>query len=165
MTKAPSTSIRMFLKAHPTVACENIRFSSLFAAEDVSRGTSPAAKWVEKRMFSQANPTVAYSNRFCPSSRKRENVILIEHASCYDVFKWFIFGVWHHRLEASVFVRPHENKRPAFSKISTLESGFEKMCFWRPFLPDTCGRKAKPENNNPASMEDRCSEDWYFSLW
>jgi len=26
------------------VACENIRFSSLFAAGDISRGTSPAAK-------------------------------------------------------------------------------------------------------------------------
>ena len=43
------------------IACENIRFSSLFAARDVSRGntkrpreTSPAAKSVEKRMFSQA---------------------------------------------------------------------------------------------------------------
>ena len=32
------------------IACENIRFSSLFAP----RETSPAAKSVEKRMFSQA---------------------------------------------------------------------------------------------------------------
>ena len=44
---------------HFHVACENIRFSSLFAAGtagDVSRGeTSPAAKREEKRMFSQAN--------------------------------------------------------------------------------------------------------------
>ena len=37
------------------VACENIRFSSLFAAGDVSRETSPAAKSEGKRMFSQAN--------------------------------------------------------------------------------------------------------------
>ena len=33
--------------------------------------------------------------------------------------------------------RPSKRKRkagePAFSKISTLESVFEKMCFWRPF--------------------------------
>ena len=40
------------------IACENIRFSSLFAAGDVSRGgtreTSPAAKSEQKRMFSQA---------------------------------------------------------------------------------------------------------------
>ena len=36
------------------VTCENIRFSSLFAAGDVWRETSPAAKSVEKRMFSQA---------------------------------------------------------------------------------------------------------------
>ena len=33
------------------LACENIHFSSLFAAGDVS---SPAAKSEEKRMFSQA---------------------------------------------------------------------------------------------------------------
>ena len=43
------------------IACENIRFSSLFAAGDVSlllvppRETSPAANSEEKRMFSQAS--------------------------------------------------------------------------------------------------------------
>ena len=37
------------------LACENIRFSSLFVAEDVSRGTSSATKSEEKRMFSQAS--------------------------------------------------------------------------------------------------------------
>ena len=45
------------------LACENIRFSSLFAAGGVSRGvtflpsreTFPAAKSEEKRMFSQAS--------------------------------------------------------------------------------------------------------------
>ena len=37
------------------LACENIRFSRLFAAVDVSRETSPAAKSEEKRMFSQGN--------------------------------------------------------------------------------------------------------------
>ena len=37
------------------VACENNRFSSLFAAGDVSRETSPAAKSEEKRLFSQAS--------------------------------------------------------------------------------------------------------------
>ena len=37
-----------------SLACENIRFSSLFVAEDVSRETSSATKSEEKRMFSQA---------------------------------------------------------------------------------------------------------------
>ena len=39
------------------VACENIRFSTLFAAGDdvPPRETSPAAMSEEKRMFSQAN--------------------------------------------------------------------------------------------------------------
>ena len=36
-------------------ACENIRFSSLVVAGDVSREASPATKSEEKRMFSQAN--------------------------------------------------------------------------------------------------------------
>ena len=36
------------------VACENIRFSLLFAAGDVSHETCPAAKSKEKRTFSQA---------------------------------------------------------------------------------------------------------------
>ena len=36
------------------LACENTRFSSLFAAGDVPRETSPAAKSEEKRMFSHA---------------------------------------------------------------------------------------------------------------
>ena len=42
------------VQAVETVACESIRFSSLFAAGDVSRETSPATKSEEKRMFSQA---------------------------------------------------------------------------------------------------------------
>ena len=36
------------------IACENIRFSSLFAAGDVSREMFPAAKSEEKGMLSQA---------------------------------------------------------------------------------------------------------------
>ena len=36
------------------LACENIPFYSLFAAEEVSRETSPAAKSEGKRMFWQA---------------------------------------------------------------------------------------------------------------
>ena len=37
------------------IACENIRFSSLFAAGDVPRETFPSTKSEEKRIFSQAN--------------------------------------------------------------------------------------------------------------
>ena len=44
------------------VACENIRFSSLFAAGDdvPPRETSPVAKSEEKRMFSQATNLGTY---------------------------------------------------------------------------------------------------------
>ena len=43
------------------IACENIGFSSLFAAVDVSRGgTSTAATSEEKRMFSQATKRKYY---------------------------------------------------------------------------------------------------------
>ena len=38
-----------------TVACENIRFFSLFVAGDVSCETSPATKSEKKRMFLQVN--------------------------------------------------------------------------------------------------------------
>ena len=41
-------------KAGFHLACENIRFSSLFVAEDVPHETSTATKREEKRMFSQA---------------------------------------------------------------------------------------------------------------
>ena len=34
------------------LACEHSRFSPLFAAEDVSRETSPVANGEEKRLFS-----------------------------------------------------------------------------------------------------------------
>ena len=47
-------------ETNETLACENIRFSSLFAAGDVLRETSPAAKSEEKRMFSQANETFIF---------------------------------------------------------------------------------------------------------
>ena len=49
------------MESSRAVACENIRFSSLFAVGEVSHGvgsppreTSPATKSEEKRMFSQA---------------------------------------------------------------------------------------------------------------
>ena len=48
---------------HYQLACENIRFSALFAAGTFrAEETSPAAKSVEKRMFSQANYWVACEN-------------------------------------------------------------------------------------------------------
>ena len=43
--------------------------------------------------------------------------------------------------KTSGFVRPNLNEKPAFSKISTLESVFEKMRFGDPFSSsDRCGR-------------------------
>ena len=47
--KSNNQTIKNFITDH--LACENIRFSSLFAAGDE---TSPAAKSEEKRVFSQA---------------------------------------------------------------------------------------------------------------
>ena len=47
-------SFRLLSSDVKVLACENIRFSSLFVAEDVSRETSTATKSEEKRMFSQA---------------------------------------------------------------------------------------------------------------
>ena len=42
------------------VACEKIRFSSLFAAGDGSRETSPAAKSEGKGIFSQTSPAAGW---------------------------------------------------------------------------------------------------------
>ena len=47
-----------------SVACENIRFSSLFAACE----TSPAAKSEEKWMFSQATKSETRDKQICPLS-------------------------------------------------------------------------------------------------
>ena len=55
--------------ARDSVACENSRFSSLFDAEDVSLGTSPAAKSEEKRLFSQASENVKHDVRVCSNNR------------------------------------------------------------------------------------------------
>ena len=46
-------SLVVWVRRYLDIACENIRFSSLFG--DVSRRTSPATKSEEKRMFLQAN--------------------------------------------------------------------------------------------------------------
>ena len=57
----------------PSVACKNIRLSSPFVAGDVSRGgtcdvpprkTSPTTGSENKRMFSQANPSVTQNTLY-----------------------------------------------------------------------------------------------------
>ena len=57
VSRFPRSTVQYDSSATGYVACEHIRFSSLFAAGDVSvppRETSPAAKSEEKRMSSQA---------------------------------------------------------------------------------------------------------------
>ena len=70
-------------------------------------------------------------------TRKRYPLLSMRHATMYvnDVFLVYDIIVF----ETSIFVRPHENEKPAFSKISTLESVCEKMSFRWPFSADTCG--------------------------
>ena len=60
------TRYKNWRRQHTThaLACENIRFSSLFVAEDVSRETSSATKSEEKRMFSQATHTLGRNLTF-----------------------------------------------------------------------------------------------------
>ena len=53
--------------------CENNRFSSLFAAEDVSRETFPAAKSEEQRMFSQATLSLL-AQLGVPSSKQAKDM-------------------------------------------------------------------------------------------
>ena len=76
------------------VACENIRFSSLFADGDVSRETSPAAKSKEKGMFSKAIWPVSNfaqqhattSNNLCNRVCKRtQHVTSNNVGSCWPI--------------------------------------------------------------------------------
>ena len=62
--------------------------------------------------------------------------------------------------KTSVFVRPHENDKPAFSKISTLGTVLENLGFWYPKTPFTCGRKAKTmteKKKSPFSKISGCA--------
>ena len=75
-------------------------------------------------------PNVPYSSRFRSSTRKR----LINGNTTA------IWCMTSSYSKTSVFVRPHGNEKPAFSKISTPKCVFEKLRFLWPFSPDTCGR-------------------------
>jgi len=50
-------------------------------------------------------------------------------------------------LKTSVFVRPHENDNPAFSKSLTLGTVFKNLRFWCPKPLFTCGRKDRKKEN------------------
>ena len=75
---ATKTSLKKWSRAASNVACENIRFSSLFASGGVSRQTSPAAKSEEKRMFSQAT-----SNVFAPILSRSIRQMLVPNFWCW----------------------------------------------------------------------------------
>ena len=63
---------------------------------------------------------VAYSNRFRPSI---ENV---KQWKSNDGSKWWMTSSFS---KTSVFVRPHVNEKPVFSKIFSLEDVFENITF------------------------------------
>ena len=82
---------------------------------------------------------------FSPFSRKNSNRFRtlkrrdrIPYGACVMLEVYDVMTSLH--WKAFVFVRPHLNQKPAFSKISTLENVFEKMRFRWPFSPDTCER-------------------------
>ena len=90
--------------------------------------------------FLNTRPHVAYSNPWPVHTKtlKRWKYDSIPHRAC--VIR-VVNDVWHHRFpKISVFVRPHVNENPAFSKISALESVFEKIGFRWSFSPDACGQ-------------------------
>ena len=60
--------------------------------------------------------------------------------------------------KTSVFVRLHVVEKPAFSKISTLDSVLENMGFRWPFSPETCGRQATEEKISISSHKRRIRE-------
>ena len=84
------------------IACENIRFSSLFAARD----TSPSAKSEEKRMFSQAVIGTAEWRSKC-----KQNIAVIKDATLLkespkklnshllplSIFPLYLMKHWYHK--------------------------------------------------------------------
>ena len=85
-------------------------------------------------------PNVSYSNRFRPSLRKRLiNGNTTHHLSSMRNSS-SIWCMTSSCSKTSVFVRPHGNEKPAFSKISTPKCVFVKLRFRWPFSPDTCRR-------------------------
>ena len=63
--------------------------------------------------------------------------------------------------KTTVFVRPHVKEKPAFSKIFTRESVFEKMPFRGPFSPNACGRYAKTEEEKISFRYSKKKMDTY----
>ena len=53
------------------------------------------------------------------------------------------------------------NDKRAFSKISTLESVFEKVRFRWQFSPDKCGRQAKLKNSHFKTNTDTFGLYWF----
>ena len=91
------------------LACENIRFSSLFAA-GTFRETSPAAKSEEKRMFSQATIMQTYRIflfclRFCQTFHIASYYFEVKTPLivCTNFPKWFRFNLRfpHHKIRST----------------------------------------------------------------
>ena len=60
---------------------------------------------------------------------------------------------------------PDFSRFVAYSKISTLESGFQKLRIRMPDSPDTCGRKPNPQRKKIRIQKypDTCGRDFNFS--
>ena len=77
---------------------------------------------------------VAYSNRFSPSTPKPEKDAKYDNIPYGACVKLEVYDVWHHRIRKLPF--PSVNEKPAFIKITAVESVFEKLRFRLP----KCGR-------------------------
>ena len=100
------------------IACENIRFSSLFAAGEVSpRETSPVAKSKEKRMFSQASARIDSIKRDCIKSPCCPGVFS-DLSSVHDT--WFTLSntFWRSR-KTTALTPPIYFKSPVAGSLSS----------------------------------------------
>ena len=110
-----------------------------------------------------AHPHVASSNRIHTKTLKRCNYDSIPYWAC--VMPWWFLMMYFWCMtssysKSSVFVRSHLIEKPAFWKISTLESVFEKMRFGWPFSLDSCGRSVGQTGGEKSPFSNKNGYVW-----
>ena len=69
------------------------------------------------------------------------------------------------RIKNIRILHPHDSGFIAYSKISTLESGFKKLRTRIADSPDTCGRKLYPERKSCGFKNIRIFVDGALKTW
>ena len=134
--------------------------SKLLALQDNAQNLEEQQLWVKGRREVSIILHRSVTSRF---EVKKAGFSL----ECLNIFATGCSSKWCIRIRNLVFVCPHVNIWPAFSKLFTLNSVFWKDAFWWPFSPNTCERWAKPEEKISIFKQKwiRVDGDWVYKLW